>query len=232
MKRAPISIVQESEPSLFVDIMDIPGMSSQASLFTDTKDIVPPVDQFFAGHLFCSSEAAASSSVDYEGVSTLVCLARRRKPDLYPVYFPFQDVDLHWQKMRKMQASEMTAIKTKWLTYKIALAALTWVKPKSSATSSSSSSYGGFLYSNDVKDENYNYNLIHQNLINMYTMSFIWHLNTTQVLLSLNFQNTRHLTPAPMQNERLQGMNLRSFAWIFWINDLSTHHIICIAFIY
>ena len=63
-------------------------MSSQATVFTDTKDIIPPVDKFFAGHFFCQVvgvEAAASASVDYEGVSTLVSLASSR-PDLYPVY--------------------------------------------------------------------------------------------------------------------------------------------------
>ena len=63
-------------------------MSSQATVLTDTKDINPPVDKFFASHFFCQVvgvEAASSASVDYEGVSTLVSLAHSR-PDLYPVY--------------------------------------------------------------------------------------------------------------------------------------------------
>ena len=61
-------------------------MSSQATVFTNTKNINPPVDKFFAGHFFCQvGVEAASASVDYEGVSTLVSLARSR-PDLYPVY--------------------------------------------------------------------------------------------------------------------------------------------------
>ena len=62
-------------------------MSSQATVFTDIKDINPPVDKFFASHFFCQvvGVEAASASVDYEGVSSLVSLARSR-PDLYPVY--------------------------------------------------------------------------------------------------------------------------------------------------
>ena len=62
-------------------------MSFQATVFTNIKDINPPVDKFFASHFFCQvvGVEAASASVDYEGVSSLVSLARSR-PDLYPVY--------------------------------------------------------------------------------------------------------------------------------------------------